>query len=181
MSDEADGKDLNIGDPNAIALEEATNILKDGVSLMRAGDHVSAIRRFEDVYKSETLPKPVSGLSYYAYCLAKIRKQHREAIEMCDRAVKERPDDPAHWANLIEVLIMANRRVRTVNTMDEALKRFPRTKLLLDLRDRIGVRRKPLIPFLHRNNPINMILGHIRHTWGTKQSKKPEKDESAER
>lgn len=181
MSDNADDKDLNIGDPNAVALEQATNILKDGVALMRAGDHAKAIRTFEEVYKSDTLPKPVSGLSYYAYCLAKIRKQHRQAIEMCERAVRERPDDPAHWANLIEVLLLANRRVKTISTMEEALKRFPRTKLLQDLRSRVGVRRSPVIPFLDRNNPINMIFGHIRHTWTQKQENKKERSSPGKR
>lgn len=172
MSEEPESKDLNIGDPNAVALEQATVILKDGVSLMRTGDHAGAIRRFEEVYKSDRLPKPVSGLSYYAFCIAKVRKQHREAIEMCERAVQERPDDPAHWANLTEVLMMANRRVRAINTLEEALKRFPRTKLLQDLRSRIGMRRPPVIPFLHRNNVFNMILGHIRHTWNQKRMSK---------
>ena len=170
MSDDAEARDLNVGDPNAIALEQATMILKDGVSLMRSGDHAAAIRKFEEVYKSDTLPKPVSGLSYYAYCIARIRKQHRQAIEMGERAIKERPDDPAHWANLTEILLMANRRVKAINTIDEALKRFPRTKLLQDLRTRIGTRRNPVIPFLDRSNPINMILGHIRHTRQQKQA-----------
>ena len=159
------GKDLNIGDPGAIALEQATQILKEGVSLMRTGDHVAAINMFEQVYKSDTLPKPISGLSYYGYCLAKLRKKYREAIELCERAVNERPDDPAHWANLTEVCMMANRRVKAHNTIEEALKRFPRTKLLLDIRDWMGKRRAPVIPFLDRSNPMNMILGHIRHTW----------------
>ncbi|MBW3670682.1 MAG: tetratricopeptide repeat protein [Acidobacteria bacterium] len=172
MPDDADAKDLNIGDPHAIALEQSTLILKDGVSLMRAGDHGAAIRKFEEVYKSESLPKPVSGLSYYAYCLARIRKQHRQAIELCERAVSERPDDPAHWANLAEVLLLANRRVRAINTAEEALTRFPRTKLLQDLRARIGTRRPPVLPFLSRSNPVNMILGHIRHTWNQKKESK---------
>ena len=127
MTDELPEKDLNIGDPNAVALEQATLILKDGVALMRGGDHATAIRRFEEVYKSKDLPKPVSGLSYYGYCLSKVRKQHRQAIEMCEHAVRERPDDPANWINLVEVLVMANRRVKAINTMDEAIKRFPRT------------------------------------------------------
>lgn len=139
---------------------------------MRAGDHAAAIRRFEEVYKSKDLPKPVSGLSYYGYCLSKVRKQHRQAIEMCEHAVQERPDDPANWINLVEVLMMANRRVKAVNTIDDAVRRFPKTKLLQDLRARIGMRRPPVIPFLHRNNVINMILGHMRHTWLEKNAKK---------
>lgn len=175
MPDDADAKDLNIGDPNAIALEQSTRILKDGVSLMRSGDHAAAIRQFEEVYKSETLPKPVSGLSYYAYCLARIRKQYRQAIELCERAVRERPDDPAHWANLAEVLLLANRRVRAISTTEEALSRFPRTKRLQDLRARLGTRRSPVLPFLSRSNPLNMILGHMRHTWNQKRASKQPK------
>lgn len=174
---EVTGKDLNIGDPDAVALEQATVILKDGVSLMRSGDHAKAIRKFEEVYKSDSLPKPISGLSYYGYLIAKIRKQYREAIDMCERAVRERGDDPAHWANLAEVYMMANRRVKAVSTIDEALKRFPRTKLLLDIREWMGKRRPPVIPFLGRDNVVNQILGHMRHTWiekqGAKKSSKP--------
>lgn len=173
VDEEEGGKDLNVGDPNEVGLEKATGILKEGVSLMRSGDHGSAVRRFEEVYKSDTLPKPISGLSYYGYCIAKTRKSYREAIELCERAVKERPDDPAHWANLTEVLMMANRRVKAIYTIDEAIKRFPRTKLLQDLRVWVGRRRPPVIPFLDRSNPINVILGHMRHTWiESRESKK---------
>ncbi len=92
---------------------------------------------------------------------------------MCEHAVRERPDDPANWINLVEVLMMANRRVKAINTIDDALKRFPKTKLLQDLRTRIGMRRTPVIPFLHRNNVMNQVLGHMRHTWLEKRATKP--------
>ncbi|MDX1584500.1 MAG: tetratricopeptide repeat protein [Thermoanaerobaculia bacterium] len=171
--EESPGKDLNVGDPSEMALEQSTRILKDGVALMRAGEHAQAIRRFEEVYKSDKLPKPVSGLSYYGYCLAKIRKQYRQAIEFGERAINERPDDPAHWANLTEIYMMAGRRVKAVNTIEEALKRFPRTKLLLDIREWVGMRRTPVVPFLDRSNPLNIILGHMRHTLHQKRSGAP--------
>ncbi len=86
MADQPTEKDLNIGDPAAMALERSTLILKDGVALMRAGDHASAIRRFEEVYKSKDLPKPVSGLSYYGFCLSKSAK----AASSGDRDVRAR-------------------------------------------------------------------------------------------
>jgi tetratricopeptide (TPR) repeat protein len=171
MTDEPQNE-LDVGDPQAEALEHVTGILRDGVALIRVGDHASAIRRFEEVYKSSDLPKPVSGLSYYALCLSKVRKQHREAIALCERAVTEKPDDPIHYANLAEVYLLANRRMKAVKTTHEALEKFPRTKVILDLRDRVGERRRPVIPFLARSNPLNMVLGHIRHTWRTRGRKK---------
>jgi tetratricopeptide (TPR) repeat protein len=171
MSDEPQ-KELDVGNPQSEALDRVTAILRDGVALIRVGDHATAIRRFDEVYKSSDLPKPVSGLSYYALCLSRVRKQHREAIALCERAVSEKPDDPVHYANLAEVYLLANRRMKAVKTTYDALEKFPRTKIILDLKERVGERRRPVLPFLARSNPVNMVLGHMRHTWSIRGRKK---------
>lgn len=155
-------------------LEKATEILRNAVMKMRMHDYKMAYRLFESVYKSDELPKPVSGLSYYGVCLAKVKRAYREAIILCEKALSERPEDVVHHANLAETYLEAGRRRRALDTVNRALLKFPRMVLLLNLREKIGKRKNPVIPFLPRSNPFNVILGHMRHTWleGKKQKAK---------
>jgi hypothetical protein len=38
----------------------------------------------------------------------------------------------------------------------------------------MGWRRKPVLPFLHRNNPMNRWLGKLRHKWSRRIHPVPE-------
>jgi hypothetical protein len=50
-----------------------------------------------------------------------------------------------------------------VRALGEGLKIEPDNPQLLDLQGEIGLRRHPVLPFLARSNPLNLVLGRIRH------------------
>lgn len=163
IGNDPEGEEIGLG--ASPELEEATRILREGVAKMRAHEYKLAFRLFESVYKSDNLPKPVTGLSYYGLCLAKVKRSYREAIMLCEKALAERPEDVVHHLNLGETYLEAGRRRRALDTVNRAILKFPKTKALQALREKIGMRRNPVLPFLPRSNPINVILGHMRHTY----------------
>lgn len=153
-------------------LKVVTERLREGVAVMRQGDHARALQIFETVYKSEDLPKPVTGLSYYGLCLASVNQQHRAGIALCEKAIQEKPNDVAHYANLVETYESAGRRKKAIDFLDSTIQQFPRARILQDLKEKLGKRKRPVIPFLARGNIVNVILGHMRHTlFGKKEER----------
>lgn len=154
-------------------LKIVTDRLREGVSFMRKGDYPRALHIFETVYKSEDLPKPVTGLSYYGLCLSSVNQEHRAGIALCEKAIAEKPNDVAHYANLVETYESAGRRRKAIDTLESAMAQFPRSRILMDIKEKMGKRKRPVLPFLHRSNPVNVILGHMRHTiFGKKTEEK---------
>ena len=152
------------------AVDDAVKILREGVSQLRRGNPAAALQLFEQVYKGDG-PKVASGLSYYGLCLSLVEGQHREGIALCERAIEERSADPAHYANLVEILANAGRRRRAVKLLEESLEKFPWNRHLKQVREKIGYRHTPVIPFLSRDMFLNQILGRMKYG-----SKKQEED-----
>lgn len=145
-------------------LKVVTERLREGVAVMRQGDHARALHIFETVYKSDDLPKPVTGLSYYGLCLSSVNQQHRAGIALCEKAIQEKPNEVAHYANLVETYESAGRRKKAIDFLESTMTQFPRAKILQDLKEKLGKRKRPVIPFLPRGNVVNVVLGHMRHT-----------------
>ena len=101
-------------------------------------------------------------LSYYGLCVGMVGDLG-EAEKYCLRATKLSPSNPIILVNLGRVFLEQGYR-------KEARDQFSRAYAIdntnsaaaLELSG-MGVRRQPLLPFLARNNPLNMILGKMRH------------------
>jgi len=52
-----------------------------------------------------------------------------------------------------------------VRAIQRGLEAAPEDPRLLAARDAIGMRRPPVLPFLSRDNPLNRVLGRLRHRW----------------
>jgi len=67
------------------------------------------------------------------------------------------------YLNLAEVYVSCGRRVSAVDTLDRALDTFGREPRLVKARNRVEVRRPPIVPFLKRQHFVNVGLGKLRH------------------
>ena len=65
--------------------------------------------------------------------------------------------------------MLLNERRLAVNTIERGLKLDPDHKGLLELKQEIGARRKPVLGFLGRDNPLNVFLGRLRHSMGSEK------------
>jgi Flp pilus assembly protein TadD len=92
----------------------------------------------------------------------------RDAEIMCRKAVSLAPLQPILLVNLGRVLLEQGKR-------EEARKAFTRAYEIDDTNaaaalelSRMGVRRRPVLRFLDRAHPLNVLLGRVRHrilTW----------------
>jgi tetratricopeptide (TPR) repeat protein len=134
----------------------------------REEDLLRALTMFLDIYGTEDVPpiskaKAATGLSFFGLCLALVRKQHKPAIDLCRRAIDLEFYNGDHYANLARVYVAAGNRKKAIETADRGLELMPEHDYLIQVRDWLGVRSRPAVPFLDRTNPINVSLGQARH------------------
>jgi hypothetical protein len=121
--------------------------------------------------------------SYLGYCIAKERGRLKEAVWMCQAAVKAEPDNPAHYLNLGRVFLIAQDKAKAVAAFWQGIAKAPGAEagvmarraqrgharehnLILDELRRLGVRKKAPFPSLGRSHPLNRVAGKVLATLG---------------
>ncbi|MCP4897942.1 MAG: hypothetical protein GY906_13300 [bacterium] len=104
----------------------------------------------------------VAAFSYYGLCVAMVRRKHGEATKYCQVSLKSNSYEPEHCYNLAMVHLEFDDRRRAVKMLKKGLQLSPRHKKINRAYQEIGQRKSPVIPFLHRNNPVNVWLGRRR-------------------
>ena len=101
-------------------------------------------------------------LSYLGCAVARTQGRADEGLALCEQAVKVEFFQPENWANLAEVLILCGRRGEAMNAIEQGLDIDSRYSRLAAIHARLGRRRRPVIRFLPRSNPLNFLLGKVR-------------------
>jgi len=142
--------------------------MAEAIELTRRENYHEALVIFE-----EHLPGLTSGsipdkrvaagaVSYYGVCVAKVRRKYAEAVQYCNVSIKANIFDPEHRYNLALVYLERDDRKAAVEALNSGLRLNPKHPRINRIFDEIGRRQKPAIPFLPRNNPLNVWLGRKR-------------------
>jgi hypothetical protein len=100
--------------------------------------------------------------SYLGYASALVRREVGDGLALCERvAEREFYHAEVHY-NLARTLVLAGHKSRAVRALDRALAIDPTFVAAFELRCELGERRRPVLPFLGRRNPVNVVLGRIR-------------------
>jgi Tfp pilus assembly protein PilF len=127
---------------------------------VKRGNYRRAAALLNDALKIS--PENPSYLSMLGYCIG-IQGNLVAAEKMCRKAVRLAPMNPIVYVNLGRVLLEQGRRKEAREVLMHAY-RLDNTNAPAALElSRMGVRRKPVIPFLNRNNPLNYLMGRLRH------------------
>ena len=136
--------------------ESAGDPIQKGMDAADRGDTLEALLCLEKV--AATAHSPLV-FSYLAYCLARERGLVSDSLALCRDALQREPCNPLHYLNLGRVYLCASDKARAIRAFRKGLVYRKRHPLILRELDRIGVRRRPLLPFLERSNPLNRALG----------------------
>ena len=142
--------------------------IEEAIQAVREEDYLRAHTLFVDVYGNEDslpirTPRDASGLSYFGLTIALMQKKFKPAIDLCRRAVELEFYNGDHYANLARVYLAAGNRKKAYETIEQGLKLVPEHDYILNVRKNMGVRSRPVVPFLDRSHPINVSLGQARH------------------
>lgn len=146
---------------------KAEDLLKEGEDSLERGESLKALACFEKSFKLRQDPR---CKSYLGLMIALERGQIREGISLCEESVVEAPDSAVCHLNLGKVLLRAGRKFEAIEAVREGLRvcggnegaSAAATSFLISL----GTRRRPVIPFLSRNNLLNKYLGIILGWFG---------------
>jgi tetratricopeptide (TPR) repeat protein len=144
---------------------ELTAAMRDALERCRRGswrDGLPALARIaEQDERQGALPALV--YSYLGYGIALRQQRLQEGIRLCQHAVKLEFYQAENFLNLARTQLLANHRRAAVRAIADGLKVEPDNRQLLELRRELGQRRAPVLPFLARSNPVNSLLGRLRH------------------
>ena len=136
---------------------------EEGRAAFAARDLAAAHQAFERAHRKD--PREPRFMSWYGVTLVLVEKNSVLGVELCDQALRLVGPDPELLLNLARVHLALNQRERAVKAVLRGLELFPGDARLVAARDGIGIRRPPVISFLSRNNPLNRVLGRLRHRW----------------
>ncbi|MEM6456303.1 MAG: hypothetical protein AAF772_14505, partial [Acidobacteriota bacterium] len=166
-------------DPESIAWQ--------GIDICREGDWREGLKVLGLAARAHKKNRSGGSLpslfyAYYGYGIAKYQRQKRTGIRLCQKALEMEFYQPENYYFLARVYLMTHDRRMAVQILDRGLQVDGNNAPLLALRKEIGTRRPPVIPFLHRDNPLNVLLGRIRHRIAVrKQAKQADEPEEMEK
>ncbi len=145
---------------------EAEDSFEKGCRALEANDWRAATAFFEaalTLEKKLTPREPQARYrSFYGLCLGLAKKNHDLGIKMCQVAIEHEPYNPDLQWNLGRVLYDAGRRREAYRVFIRGIKQQPGHKGLVSDIKRMGLRKKSVLPFLSRKNPLNRALGRMR-------------------
>ncbi|HEY6101285.1 MAG TPA: tetratricopeptide repeat protein, partial [Anaeromyxobacter sp.] len=148
-----------VGGVDAVALAA----YEEGRNAFAARDLAGAHQAFERAHRKDS--REPRFMSWYGVTLVLVEKNSNLGLVLCEQALRVAGPDPELLLNQARVHLSMNQRERAVRAILRGLELFPQDARLAAARDAMVMRRPPVIPFLSRNNPLNRLLGRMRHSW----------------
>jgi Flp pilus assembly protein TadD len=144
--------------------QSAEEFYRAGMTLMRRGRGREALRALRKARDLD--PRETRYLSQYGLCLATAGGKPREGVQLCQLAAEEEFYRPELYRNLGLALLAAGKPQEAQEAFREGLALDSRDRTIIRELERMGVRRRPLFPFLDRRNLLNRWPGIMRHRMG---------------
>jgi hypothetical protein len=149
-----------------------TNAANDPAEALRRGIRACREERwregFDELTRLAREREAEGGLpglfySYLGQAIARCEGRKHEGLELCRHAVQIEPFRPENYLNLSQLYLMVGNRRGAIRAVRDGLALDSDHRGLNEMRVRLGIRQRPPIPFLSRQNPLNVLLGRWRH------------------
>ena len=146
-----------------------------GIDLCRAGNWKAGMEILGKIAEADRQGTELSGLfySYLGYGIARYERRGKEGLALCQHAIKVQFYEPENYVLLARVYLLRRRRGKAIDALQRALKLNARHPEAIKLAKEVGFRRRPMLPFLSRSNPVNKALGKMRHSMSRENQKGP--------
>jgi tetratricopeptide (TPR) repeat protein len=158
----ANAEDIPAGQEQAEEQAPPQDPVSRGAECLRQGDRLRALSFFEKARKAGDSPE---ARSYIGLLTATDRGQLGRGMELCTSALEEAPENPVLYLNLGKVLLKAGDKKKAIETARKGL-HYGYNKDIEDWLQTMGIRKRPLFPFLARDNVLNKYLGFILSRLG---------------
>jgi tetratricopeptide (TPR) repeat protein len=135
----------------------AKELFEKGRTLLKENNTLAALSCFEKAYDRDKLP----GMqSYLGLCLAVERGQVKEGMALCHEAIEAEAKNSVHYLNLGKIYLREKKRAEAIDLFRKGLA-FEDNEEIRQMLDSLGTRKKPLFPFLSRDNFLNKYPGKL--------------------
>jgi hypothetical protein len=146
----------------------APDALDEGKGAFAARDVGAAHHAFERAHRRD--PRNPEAMSWYGLTLVLVERNSNLGVMLCDQALRAAGPEPELLLNVARVHLALNQRERAVRAILRGLEHWPGDPRFAAARDAIGIRRPPVLGFLPRGNPLNRVLGKLRHRWSKRHA-----------
>jgi predicted Zn-dependent protease len=140
--------------------EQLLRLGRDALWQGKYDDACEALSEYCDRLKHYNRPVPPAVLAYYGLSIGHSRSA-REGLRICLDAISQDRRNPNIYLCLARLYVLANSRKNAVDVIAQGLRVSRTHQGLRALRQELGVRQKPAIPFLARENAVNVGLGRV--------------------
>ncbi len=160
-----------LGEEGAKESRSTSDYMSEVKELLKSKNNKSALVVLNEAI--ERHPDDPFLLSYYGCLDAVANKNYKAGIETCRRAIESLKKKvpfgeefffPVFYLNLGRAYLAAGKKREAVEAFSRGLSADRENSDLLWEVRKLGVRRKPAVPFLKRSNPINRYIGQILHS-----------------
>jgi tetratricopeptide (TPR) repeat protein len=150
-----------------------SHFLEEVRVLLQRKDNKSALELLTQALKK--YPDDPFLLSYFGCLEALINKNYTDGIALCKRAIELLNEKipfgqeifyPTFYLNLGRSYLAANNRSSATEALQKGLTFDGENKDLLWEMGKLGIRRKLVVPYLKRSNPLNKYIGMLLHKLG---------------
>jgi tetratricopeptide (TPR) repeat protein len=134
--------------------------------LLKRGNGKSAIELLKNALGK--FPSHPFLLSYYGCLLAIVENKPKEGVKICKDAIRRLDTSmpfgseffyPTFYLNLGRAHLKDGNKKEAIGAFNAGLKTDPQNSDILWEMQKLGKRRRPTVPFLRRENPVNRYIG----------------------
>ncbi len=101
---------------------------------------------------------------YQSYTgLCQVLLGEKEGISLCRKSAATSTPKIENMCNLALAELQLNKRNNAIDAIQKGIKLDPKNNQLKKLKSRLDTRRKPFIPFISRDNFVNVMVGKITY------------------
>lgn len=134
---------------------------KEGLRALQKGSPQSAAAHLHKAVEQDRA-NPFY-LSFYGLALARVNRHSAEAEDLCIEALRMNRTQAHLYLNLAEVYVRMGQREYALSTLYNGLQHTRWHSRVVRALEVLGIRRRPVITFLARQNFLNRQLGKLRH------------------
>jgi hypothetical protein len=145
--------------------EELVRIGREAMRSLRFDRAHEAFSEYTKRLGTANRPIPPGVQANYAVSIGHTRSL-KEALLLCQAALKADKRSPEVHYCLAQIYLLSHSRKQAWEAIHQGLSFGPTHPGLLALEAEMGVRKKPILPFLKRGHPVNVRLGRVLRRGG---------------
>ncbi len=142
-------------------------LFKAGIKLLNDKKYSDALASIKMAIKKggyENMDEvPPLYLSYLGLAMALAEKRYRNGATICEKAIKKEFYNPLFHLNLGKVYVAGGYKHKAIRAFHNGLRIDGDHDEIMTEIKKMGLRRKPVIPFLTRTHVLNKYLGLLFH------------------